>query len=172
MKKSELTKGEIGDFYWGYINLIPDDAELTDTLQKNTAEMIKFLKSVPDNKWRYSYTEGKWSILEMVQHLIDTDRIFQYRALAFARNERQSLPGFDHDVYVLNSDANQRSPADLVSEFKAVRESGLYLFRSFSDDMLSRKGTMNDITATARAIGFIMAGHALHHKDIISKRYL
>ncbi|MCG9972481.1 DinB family protein [Christiangramia crocea] len=172
MKKSELTKGEIGDFYWAYINLIPEDAELTDTLEKNTEEISKFLKSLPDEKWRYSYAPGKWSVLEIVQHLIDTDRIFQYRALSFTRNESKSLPGFDHDLYVLNSGAEKRTPSDLINEFRAVRESGLHLFRSFTDDMLARKGIMNDMTATARAIGFIMAGHALHHKDIISKRYL
>lgn len=172
MKKSELTKGEIGDFYWGYINLLPDDAELIDTLKRNTEEIIEFLKSVPTEKWRYSYSEGKWTVLEMVQHIIDTERIFQYRALCFARNESQSLPGFDHDTYVLNSASHKREPAALIQEFRAVRESGLYLFRSFTDEMLAIKGTMNEITATARAIGFIMAGHALHHKDIIIKRYL
>lgn len=172
MKKSELKKDEIGEFYWGYINLIPDDAELIGTLKKNTEDIIQFLKSIPNEKWHYSYAAGKWSILEIVQHLVDTDRIFQYRALSFSRNESKSLPGFDHDSYVLNSAAEKRTPADLIDEFKLVRESGISLFRSFSNEMLSRKGIMNDMTATARAIGFVMAGHALHHKDVIRKRYL
>ncbi|TBW29094.1 DinB family protein [Gramella sp. KN1008] len=172
MKKSELTRGEIGDFYWGYINLIPEDAELIDTLKKNTDEILEFLKTIPGEKWRYSYAAGKWSVLEIVQHLIDTERIFQYRALCFARNESKSLPGFDHDAYVLNSSSERREPDELLKEFRAVRESGIFLFKSFTDQMLGVKGMMNDMTATARAIGFIMAGHALHHKDIITNRYL
>lgn len=172
MKKSELKKDEIGEFYWNYINLIPDDAELIGTLKKNTEDMVQFFRSIPAEKWRYSYAAGKWSVLEMVQHLIDTDRIFQYRALSFARHESKSLPGFDHDSYVLHSGAEKREADNLIEEFKQVRESGIYLFRSFTDEMLAQKGIMNDMTATARAIGFVMAGHALHHKDIIRKRYL
>lgn len=172
MIKSELTKGEIGDFYRDYINRIPDDAELLETLKKNTDEICEFLKSIPEERWSYRYSEGKWSILEMMQHLIDTERIFQYRALCFARNEHATLPGFDHDTYVLNSDAEKRKPADLIQEFRAVRESCLFLFKSFSEERLKVQGNMNDVNGTPRGIGFVMAGHALHHKDIISNKYL
>lgn len=172
MIKSELTHGEIGDFYWGYINRIPDDAELIETLRKNTKEFSDFLNSIPEDRWLYRYSPEKWSILEMFQHIIDTERIFQYRALCFARNEHNALPGFDHDIYVLNSDAEKRNPADLIKEFKSVRESCLFLYKSFSEDRLKLSGNMNDMNATPRAIGFIMAGHALHHKDIISNKYL
>lgn len=172
MIKSELTKGEIGEFYWGYIDRIPDDADLISTLKKNTREFSDFLSAIPEDRWNYRYSPEKWSILEMVQHIIDTERIFQYRALCFARNEHNSLPGFDHDIYVLNSDAEKRTPADLIEEFKSVRQSGLFLYKSFSEDRLKLSGNMNDMNATPRAIGFIMAGHALHHKDIISNKYL
>jgi len=172
MIKSELTQGEIGKFYQGYINRIPDDAELINTLEENTREFNDFLKSIPENKWNYRYSSEKWSILEMVQHIIDTERIFQYRALCFARNENGALPGFDHDVYVLNSDAEERTPADLIKEFKCVRESCLFLYKSFSEKRLQNAGNMNDVNATPRAIGFIMAGHALHHQEIISSKYL
>ncbi|CAL66461.1 DinB family protein [Christiangramia forsetii] len=172
MIKSELKQGEIGDFYWGYINRINDDADLIETLKDNTKEFSEFLESIPKDKWDYRYSPEKWSILEMIQHIIDTERIFQYRALCFARNENGSLPGFDHDVYVLNSDAEKRKPADLIEEFKCVRESCLFLYKSFSDERLQIIGNMNDMNATPRAIGFIMAGHALHHKEIISNKYL
>ncbi|WP_300439777.1 DinB family protein [Christiangramia sp.] len=172
MIKSELTQGEIGDFYWRYINKIDDKAELIETLENNRIEFSDFLKTVPQEKWDYRYSSGKWSILEMLQHIIDTERIFQYRALCFARNEKNSLPGFDHDIYVLNSDAEVRRPDDLIEEFKSVRKAGIFLFRSLSEERLKIVGNMNDMNATPRAIGFIVAGHALHHKDIITQKYL
>ncbi|MDR5590147.1 DinB family protein [Christiangramia sp. SM2212] len=172
MIKSKLTNGEIGEFYWGYINRIPDDAELIQTLEENTKEFSEFLKTIPQDRWSYRYEPGKWSILEMVQHIIDTERIFQYRALCFARNENGPLPGFDHDIYVLNSDAENREPEDLIAEFKCVRESCLYLYKSLSEDKLKVNGNMNDMNATPRAIGYIMAGHALHHKEVITNKYL
>ncbi|MUP45798.1 DinB family protein [Gramella sp. BOM4] len=172
MKRSDLQYDEIGEFYWNYIRLIPEDEELIDCLKKNTHEITEFLKSVPEEKWKHSYAEDKWSISQMVQHIMDTERIFQYRALSFARGESKPLPGFDHDFYAMTYDAKDRKPVELLKEFKAIRESGVLLYKSFSDEMLARKGNMNEMNATPRAIGFIMAGHALHHKDVIDKRYL
>ena len=172
MIKSELTKGEIGEFYLGYIDRIPENAELIQTLEENTKEFSEFLSTIPEDRWDYRYAPGKWTILEMVQHIIDTERIFQYRALCFARNENASLPGFDHDIYVLNSDAEKRDPYDLIAEFKCVRESCLFLYKSLSEDKLKVSGNMNDMNATPRAIGYIMAGHALHHKEVITNKYL
>ncbi|TRO66572.1 DinB family protein [Christiangramia sabulilitoris] len=172
MKKSQLTHGEFGEFYSGYINRIDADAELINSLEKNTEVMLEFFKGIPSEKWNYRYEPEKWTILDMVQHIIDTERIFQFRALCFARNEQKSLPGFDHDLYVLNSASENRSVPDLIEEFDTVRRSGLYLYKSFSEDMLKMTGSMNDVNASPRAIGFIMIGHALHHKEIISNRYL
>jgi hypothetical protein len=172
MKKSDLVKGEIGDFYWGYINKSPEDAELISNLKKNTSEVVEFFKSIPKDKWTYRYAPGKWDILEMLQHLIDTERIFQYRALSFARNESGALPGFDHNTYVLNSGAENRTPEDLIHEFEIVRESAILLFKSMTDVMLRNTGNMNDMKGSARAIGFIMPGHALHHISILKQFYL
>ncbi len=172
MKKSQLTQGEFGEFYSGYINRLDDEAQLVPSMKENTKEMVEFFKSIPEEKWEHRYQSDKWSLLEMVQHIIDTERIFQYRALCFARNEQNPLPGFDHDLYVLNSRAENRSGADLVKEFEAVRISGNYLFSSFDDDMLKIIGNMNDVNASPRAIGFIIIGHAKHHMEIISTRYL
>lgn len=172
MKKSQLTKGEFGEFYSGYIDRLDDESELIPSLQDNTEEMIEFFKSIPSERWNHRYQPDKWSLLDMVQHIIDTERIFQYRALCFARNEQKALPGFDHDLYVLNAGAEHRTGADLIEEFKAVRQSGIYLYKSFTDTMLKIIGNMNDVNASPRAIGFIMVGHAKHHKDIIKNRYL
>lgn len=172
MKKSQLRQGEFGEFYSGYIDRIDDDTELVAGLENNTKEILEFLEDIPSEKWNYRYQEGKWSICEMIQHIIDTERIFQYRALCFARNEQKPLLGFDHDLYVLNSGAEHRNSNDLIEEFKVVRASGTFLFKSFTDDMLKIMGNMNDVNATPRAIGFILMGHALHHKDILKSRYL
>ncbi len=172
MKRSDLKKEEVGEFYWRYIGLISEESELIQNLEQNTREIADFLGSIPENKWNYRYEPDKWSILEILQHLIDTERIFQYRALCFARNEKKALPGFDHDAYVPQSEADNRSAKDLIAEFKIMREAGIYLFRSFSEMMLQREGNMNGVKATPRAIGFIMPGHAFHHMDIIKKRYL
>lgn len=172
MKRGDLEREEIGEFYWRYLDLIPESAGLIDTLEKNTAEISHFLQSIPNNKWNYSYAEEKWTILEMIQHIIDTERIFQYRALSIARGEKKSLPGFDHDEFVLQSHGNDRSPADLIEEFIAVRKAGILMFKNFNREMLSRRGTVIENNATPRAIGFIMAGHAHHHRNIINERYL
>lgn len=172
MKKSELTQGEIGDFYWGYIDKIPDDATLVETLEKNTREFVTFLEEIPEDKWTYRYAPEKWNILEMVQHIIDTERIFQYRALCFSRNEHHPLPGFDHDIYVLNSGAEDRNYQDLIKEFEVNRQSAIWLFKSMNDVMLKNNGNMNDMNASARAIGFIMPGHVLHHMDVLTEKYL
>ena len=172
MKKSKLTHGEFGEFYSGYISRIDEDAELIESLEANTLEMVDFYKTIPSDKWNFRYQPEKWSILEMVQHIIDTERIFQYRALCFARNEQQPLPGFDHDLYVLNSGSEHRSGNNLIEEFNTVRQSGIYLYKSFTDKMLATLGNMNDVNASPRAIGFIIVGHALHHKEILSNRYL
>lgn len=172
MKRGDLEREEIATFYWRYLDLIPESAGLIDTLQKNTDEISNFLQTIPSEKWDYSYDKGKWTILEMIQHIIDTERIFQYRALSIARGEKISLPGFDHDDFVLHSQGNDRKPEDLIEEFKAVRKAGILMFKSFSGEMLSRRGIVIENAATPRAIGFIMPGHALHHKSIINERYL
>ncbi len=172
MKKSQLTKGEFGEFYSGYIDRLDSDAELLPSLQDNTEEMLEFFKGIPSDKWSHRYQPDKWSLLDLLQHIIDTERIFQYRALCFARNEQKALPGFDQDLYVLNSGAEYRNSADLIEEFKAVRTSGIFLFKNFTETMLKITGNMNDVNTSPRAIGFIMVGHAKHHKDVISNRYL
>ncbi|MCH4823016.1 DinB family protein [Gramella lutea] len=172
MKKSQLTNGEFGEFYAGYINRLDDETELVQGLNKNTAEMLEFFRSIPANKWSHRYQPEKWSLLEMVQHIIDSERIFQYRALCFARNDQNSLPGFDHDLFVLNSGAENRTGEELIDEFEAVRKSSNILFQSFSEKMLKIIGNMNDVNTSPRAIGFIIQGHALHHREIIQNRYL
>ena len=172
MKRTQIEPGEIHDFYLNYINLTSEEESLVTLLNSNKSEIVSFFEAIPAEKWMYRYAPEKWSILEVLQHLIDTERIFQYRALSFARNDVNSLPGYDHNAYVPISKAENRSATDLISEFKIVRDSGIALFKSFDEEMLLRRGSMNNSQASPRAIGFIIAGHGLHHRNILTDRYL
>jgi len=130
------------------------------------------LHNISEEKQLFVYAKGKWTIKELIQHLIDTERVFCYRALCFARNEKTSLPGFDQDVFVEYAHANERNYQDLLDEMSVVRKSTIQLFKSFSDEDLQRVGVGSDREMSVRAAGFIIAGHQNHHLKIIQERYL
>ena len=158
-------------FYHGYINLVEGD-DLNKLFEQHQSETYKFFDSIPENRWNYRYAEGKWSIKELVQHLIDAERIFAYRALRFARKDSTELPGFEENDYAIASNADKRNKNDLVEELKSVNVSSALLFKSFDEEQLERSGVANNNSIYVRAIGFIMIGHALHHKKIVKERYL
>jgi hypothetical protein len=143
-----------------------------DALVSNTQKLLSSFQQIPDEKWDHRYAEGKWSIREMVQHMIDTERIFSYRALCFARGEKVSLPGFDENTYAAASNAGRRSKEELVEEFSIVRQGTLLLFRSFTEEQLNSTGVANNNPVSVNGIGFITAGHVLHHLNILQERYL
>lgn len=169
MPKPELSA--IPSFYHRYVQLVDDDA-IAEGLPANTQKAISFLEAIPEEKWDHRYAAGKWSIKEMVQHIIDTERIFSYRALCISRGEKASLPGFDENTYAQASDADRRSKEDLLEELKAVRKSLELLFQSFTADQLQQTGIANEKSITVNGIGFITAGHMLHHLNILQERYL
>ena len=169
MPRPDLNR--VPSFYHGYINGVKE-SELNAAFEKNLSEIPSFLQNIPEEKWNYRYAEGKWSIKEMVQHIIDAERIFSFRALCFARGEEASLPGFDENTYAANSKADDRSKADLLEELKAVQHSTCLLFKSFDDDQLNSAGIANQNSIYVNAIGFIINGHALHHKKVLEGRYL
>lgn len=158
-------------FYHGYLALVKTD-ELLPALDAYKDALMPVLRALPADKWDYRYEEGKWSIKEMVQHMIDTDRIFAYRALAIARGEKAPLPGFDENAYAAASEAGQRSPASLMDEMAAVQLSVVMLFTSFSEQQLVAAGTANGRPIDVNAIGFITVGHTLHHLAVLQERYL
>ena len=131
-----------------------------------------FLAGVSEEKANYAYEEGKWTLKEMLQHLIDAERVFCYRAMCIARRETVNLPGFDENGYAANSDANRRSWADLAEEMKALRTATKLLFRSFSDEMLNIEGSFNNTESRAGRLGFIIVGHTYHHITVAEERYL
>src|SRR6478609_2166562 len=171
MNSNQLPVNEYSVFNATYIKAI-ENVELLDELEISLHDFIKFVQNIPMDKFDYRYAEGKWTIKEIIQHIIDTERIFAYRALRISRNDKTPLPGFEENDYVDNTDAKSRSIQDLLTEFSAVRHSNLLLFKSFSDEQLRRIGVASNHEISVRAIGFILLGHLKHHQRVFSERYL
>ncbi len=167
MEESAVYK----NYFERYTSLVPE-REILSALAGQHKIMNDFFHAVTEEKSQYAYAEGKWTLREMLQHMIDTERIFSYRALAIARKEAQTLPGYDENVYAANSDANCRTWANLVEEMKIVRESTLLLFTSFSLDMLNTTGNFSTAAATVNTLGNILVGHFYHHINIANEKYL
>ncbi|MEO7561864.1 MAG: DinB family protein [Ferruginibacter sp.] len=164
-------EGTYPAYFQNYINQVPEEDVMT-AVENQQNVIDTFFDSISEEKSTYSYAEGKWSLKELLQHVIDTERIFIFRSLAFARKETQSLPGFDEGVYAAHSNANARTWKSLCEELKAVRKTAQLLFESFTDEMFSSTGLANNNTTTVNAMGFILVGHVYHHKNIIESRYL
>ena len=171
MNSTELPVNEYAPFYAPYLNAL-GEVNLIEELEISLHDFIRFVQNIPMDKFDYRYAVGKWNIKEIIQHVIDTERIFAYRALRISRNDQTPLPGFDENEYVNNTEAANRSIQDLLTEFSAVRHSNLFLFKSFSEEQLKRIGTASNAAVSVRAIGFIMIGHQKHHQKIFNERYL
>jgi uncharacterized damage-inducible protein DinB len=157
-----------------FANYIQEAGEinLIEELEISLHEFIRFVQDIPLDKFDYRYAEGKWTIKDIIQHLIDAERIFAYRALSFSRNDKTPLPGFEENDYVDNANANGRSIQDLLTELSAVRHSNLLFFKSLSDEQLKRIGTSSTYQLSARALGFVIIGHQKHHQKVFKERYL
>jgi len=171
MTKDDLSTNEFNPYYGTYIGKT-EGLNLKNGIKISSDRTISFLKSIPTEKLEYRYDKGKWTIKEVIQHLMDAERVFSYRALRIAREDQTPLPGFEQNDYVEPSQANKRSLDELINEFKAIRSSTVALFNSFSDKMLMAKGTASNSPVSVRAIGFIIMGHEIHHCQIIKERYL
>src|SRR5437868_4322297 len=155
-----------------YINLLPDDGLIIKHLANNSKKTKSFILSLPEKKFQYRYAEDKWTIKEILIHIMDHERIFAYRALRIARNDKTSLPGYDADHYAQYSRANERSLKEIFEEYNTVRNATISLFKSFDEAAFLRMGTAIGHTVSVRAIGYHIAGHELHHINIIKERYL
>jgi len=161
---------DYASFYQPYIAKVGNNNLLTELTQAQQ-QFAQFLARISDQQAIQRYQPDKWSIKEIVQHLIDTERIFSYRALSIARKP-QSCASFDQNEYVLTSNADYRNWVDLTNELKTLRSSTLQLFKSFNANMLDQRGEMSDSPVTVNAIAYIIAGHQIHHNQIIKERYL
>ncbi len=168
---NNLKPEEFNNYYATYINLVTTK-DIVAALNESFGETLAFYNSIPEEKWMFSYASGKWTIKEVVQHLLDTERVFAYRALCFSRKDAISLPGFDQDEYLENSNANSRSKQSLIEEYKAIRSASISLFKSFTDDMHLEIGIASNNPLSVRAAGYIIAGHEKHHYKVIEERYL
>lgn len=172
MKIAKPKAGEYTPFAIQYIKLLPDDAPLLNHLADNAKSTVEFLLSLPDEKLDYAYSPGKWTIKEMFVHVADTERIFAYRALCIARGDQSELPGFDENFYAANSLAQKRPAKEILREFVAVRNATLALLAGFDETVFARKGHANGNPLTVRAAAYIIAGHELHHLNVVKERYL
>ena len=164
--------GEFPDYAIMYIKLLPDDGMLLEHLRNNFVATKKLILSLPDEKLYFKYQEDKWTIKEILVLIIDDERIYAYRAMSFARNDKTALPGFDQNNYAIHSGANQRSIENIFEEFEAVRNSTITLLNGLPEHSFLRVGTANNSKATVRALAYHIAGHELHHINIIKEKYL
>jgi uncharacterized damage-inducible protein DinB len=166
--RSEIIPAEI---YQSYIDIMKDN-DFREGMRKNTRQFRKLLERIPRKKIDYAYAEGKWTIRQMLQHIIDAERVFAYRALVLSRMDATPLPGWDENQWALHDGASERRWKDLIREFMAVRESTQYLFDAMSDDQLRFKGTVREHPLNAFTLGFVLPGHVAHHMRILEERYL
>jgi hypothetical protein len=165
------TEMIIAEFYRPYVDLIKED-DIGAALKKNTRQFRKFLKSIPRKKIDFAYADGKWTVREVIQHVIDAERVFAYRALRFSRLDATPLPGFEESQWAVHAGASRRHWNDLLEEFKSVRNATGYLFDSFSEEQLRFVGEASGRAQNAFTLGFIIPGHAAHHLRILKERYL
>ncbi len=170
MNTSKPEPSEYHPYYSTYIEAM-GDVPLLPALEEGLKDMQSFMACLEDHKLTFAYDTGKWTVAEVLVHLLDTERIFQYRALRFARNDRSELPGFEQDDYVVESFANQRTKAGILEEFMGIRQASISLFRSFNEDSLQRMGTASGVKMSVRALGYVICGHQAHHLKVLEDYY-
>lgn len=158
-------------YYDSYIALV-EGSNVISILEEQMNSTYELLNSIDEDRGNYAYAQGKWTIKELVGHLADSERVFGYRALRFARKDKTELAGYEQDDYVANSNFNERTLNDLAEELLNLRKSNLILFRSFTDDMLKMTGIANESEVSVDALLFIIAGHEIHHINVIKEKYL
>lgn len=154
-----------------YLDLLPSENWL-DELKKSGEKTISLFSFLTEEQSKFAYAEGKWTLKEVLLHLSDTERIFQYRILAIARGEKSELPGFDEELYAQNSFANERNLDSLLEEYQLVRKSSQILLETMSSSVLNNIGTANGNQISAQTIGKLIIGHNIHHLNVIEERYL
>ena len=162
---------EFDSYYKGYIDRV-ESKQLSLILRQQGAQVLDLLDGLTEEQAAYRYAPEKWSIKEMLGHLIDTERVFVYRAMSIARGENQSLPGFDQDDYVKTGNFDQRSLKSLRGEYEAVRNASIAFFESLDEAGWLKMGTANDVAVSVRAIGYNVPGHEAHHLAVLEERYL
>lgn len=159
------------EYYHYYFNLVPEN-NLIDALENNMRHTVEMMHSIAEDAYAHAYASGKWTIAEVFQHIIDCEKILSYRAFRFSRFDATPLAGFNEDEYIVASRSHPLSVAQLNMHYEMIRRQSIQMFQSMDEDMLNFKGTANRLQMNARGIGFMLAGHNIHHCNIIRERYL
>ncbi len=162
---------EFAPYYAKYVSLVPEGSAL-EHLRTQIGETLGLLKPLREEKANYRYAPGKWSVKEVIGHLADSERVFAYRAMRIARNDRTLLPSFDENAYIANSNFGARPLGDVVAEFEAVRAASVALFGGLNEEAFTREGTASGHSVSVRALLWIVAGHERHHRGLLKERYL
>ncbi len=172
MTVQDLQPTEYNVFYKTYIDLVSKNITLIDGFYEGESHIVSFFETLPENLLNYSYAEGKWTIKEVLQHVIDTERIFMHRCFRIARHDSTALTGFDQNTYVSPSQAQQKSLEQLIAEYKAERQRSIVLLKSLSITDLTFIGNANGNAMSARSAAFSTLGHEIWHINIIKNRYM
>jgi len=162
---------EHAEYYGRYINLVPE-GDIVATLEKQGAQFTAFLRAIPEARGDHRYAPDKWSVKEVLGHMIDGERVFAYRALRFARGDQQPLPGFEQDDYVKTAQHGRAKLADLIEEFALVRRANVLMLRHLDEAAWLRRGTASGYEISVRALAYVLAGHVLHHEKVLREKYL
>ena len=171
MISDNLNTNEYNPYYKAYIDAA-SHVDIITSLKDSLEHAVSFYVGIPQEKHNYAYGNGKWTIKEVLHHVIDTERIFSYRALRIGRNDSTPIPGYEQDDYVINANIQDRSFEDLIEEYKAVRISTIMLFKGFNEQNLKQIGKASGLPISVRAIGYIISGHENHHNKVLKERYL
>ncbi|REE25779.1 DinB family protein [Winogradskyella pacifica] len=169
---NSIKVSEYNPYYKPYIDAVNKDLGIVEGLKQNLDDVVSFYSNIPKEKHSYAYAEGKWTIKDVLLHIIDTERIFAYRALRIARQDGTPLAGFEQDDYVVHANAEKRTMESLLEEYRTVRQATITLFSSYDTDTLLFIGEASGFPVSVRAIGYIIMGHENHHLKIIKERYL
>jgi hypothetical protein len=169
IEKPDAT--EYLSYYGRYVSLVPE-GNILAVLSSQMDDTLSRLRSIPESRAGFRYAPGKWSIRELVGHMIDTERIFAYRALRFARNDKTPLSGYEQDHYINNASFDAYPLGELAGEFESVRRASLFMFKHLDQEAWKRRGLANESEVSVRALAYIIAGHELHHMDVLRNKYL
>jgi uncharacterized damage-inducible protein DinB len=161
----------VPSFYKRYVEHVKE-MDIVEALKFSSERTLEMIRSIPESKGEYRYAEGKWSIKELLNHMIDVERIMCYRALRFARNDKTDLPGFEENDYAPEANAHARTIAQFADETQRLRETTIDLFASFTPEMMKREGTANKNNMSVLTLGYVVSGHESHHRQILKERYL
>jgi hypothetical protein len=164
-------KTEYDPYYEHYVSLVRDD-DILGSLAAQSTTLQDLFTAVPEESGGFAYAEGKWSIKEVLGHLIDGERMFAYRVFRISRGDQTPIEGFEQDGYIENAHSNQRSFADLLEEFSLLRRANMIYLNNLTDEATVRTGTANNVKISVRALVYIMAGHIDHHIGVLRERYL